>query len=102
MLCINTQRLLDDEAKAQKFISVKCFEIHKTADFHSNLLVSWELVTEGYQGKPVKCVHFTHLNEIKIPLPGKVILWFKNFSVCQYLLRAPTHAALSGVLIRTN
>ena len=29
--------------------------MHKTADFHSNLLVSWELVTEGYQGRPVKC-----------------------------------------------
>ena len=25
------------------------FEIHKTADFHANLLLSWELVTEGYQ-----------------------------------------------------
>ena len=24
------------------------FEMDKTADFHSNLLVSWELVTEGY------------------------------------------------------
>ena len=23
--------------------------MHKTADFHSNLLVSWELVTEGCQ-----------------------------------------------------
>ena len=29
--------------------------MHKTADFHSNLFVSWELVTEGYQGRPVKC-----------------------------------------------
>ena len=66
---------LDDEAKAQKLISVKCVkcahfilkcvkctEMHtfhsernKTADFHSNLLVSWELLTEGYQGRPVKC-----------------------------------------------
>ena len=33
-------------------------EMHKTADFYSNLLISWELVTEGYQGRPVKCVHF--------------------------------------------
>ena len=26
-------------------------EMHKTADFHWNLLVSWELVTEGYDGR---------------------------------------------------
>ena len=32
--------------------------MHKTADFHSNLLVSWDMLTEGYQGRPVKCVHF--------------------------------------------
>ena len=32
-------------------------EMHKIAVFHSNLLVSWELLTEGYQGRPVKCVH---------------------------------------------
>ena len=44
-------------------------EMHKTADFHSNLLVSWELVTEGYQGRPVECAHF------KRPLSGMVILW---------------------------
>ena len=34
--------LLGEEAKAQKLISVKCIkmrEMHKTADFHSNLLV---------------------------------------------------------------
>ena len=34
-------------------------EMYKTVDFHSNLLVSWELVTEGYQGRPVKCAYFT-------------------------------------------
>ena len=44
--------------------------MHKTADFHSNLLGSWELVTEGYQGRHVKCVHFER------PLPDMVILWF--------------------------
>ena len=45
---------------AQKLISVKCMNFnlkcvkcHKTADFHSNLLVSLELVTEGYQDTPV-------------------------------------------------
>ena len=53
-----------------KGISVKCayfnlkcmhfaFEMRKTDDFHSKLIVSWELVTEGYQGIPVKCAHFT-------------------------------------------
>ena len=46
--------------------------MHKTADFHSNLLVSWELVTGGYQGRPVKCVH------LERPLPGMVILWFPH------------------------
>ena len=30
------------------------FEMDKNADFNSNLLVSWELVTEGYQGRPMK------------------------------------------------
>ena len=39
------------------------FEMHKTADFHFNLLVSWELVPEDYQGRPMKCAHF---NEISI------------------------------------
>ena len=43
--------LLDDEAKAQKLISVEMremhtfhFEMHETVDFHSNLVVSWELL----------------------------------------------------------
>ena len=27
------------------------FEMHKTTDFHPNLLVSWELVTKGYQSE---------------------------------------------------
>ena len=43
------------------------FEMHKVTYFYSNLLVSWELVTEGYQGRPVKCAHFER------PLPGMVI-----------------------------
>ena len=34
------------------------FDMRKTADFGSNLLISWELVTGGYRGRPVKCVHF--------------------------------------------
>ena len=34
--------------------------MHKTADFHSNLLISWELVTEGYQGRP---------------FPGMLVVW---------------------------
>ena len=53
--------------------------MHKTADFHSNLLISSELVAEGYQERPekcvhfkLKCVHFTHF--IERPLPGMVIL----------------------------
>ena len=68
---LDRKTLPDDEAKAQKFIlsemhtfhleihafHLKCahftLKMHKTADFHSNLLVSWELVTEGYQGRPI-------------------------------------------------
>ena len=45
------------------------FEIQKTADFHSNLLVSWKLVTGGHQGRPMKCA-------IERPLPDMIILWF--------------------------
>ena len=67
--------LLDDEAKAQKLISVKYtlfnlnawnawfrvgfhFEMHKTAALHSNLLLSWELVIEGYQEKTFEIYTF--------------------------------------------
>ena len=31
------------------------FEMHKTADFHSILLV---LATEGYPARPIKCAHY--------------------------------------------
>ena len=41
------------------------FEMLKTADFRSNMLVSWELVTEDFQGRPVKFAHFTHFNEMR-------------------------------------
>ena len=46
---LHNRTLLDDEdeAKTQQLISVKCAHFNlkctKTADFHSNLLVSWEL-----------------------------------------------------------
>ena len=56
------------------------FEMHKTADFHSNLPVSWELMTKGYQGRPVKCAHFTlKCVHFERSLPGMVILWFQYF-----------------------
>ena len=52
-------------------------EMHKTTDFHSELLVSWELVTEGHQGRPMKCTHFKlKCTYFERPLPGMVILWF--------------------------
>ena len=35
------------------------FEMYKTADFHSKLLISWDLVTE------LKCAHFTHFKLIE-------------------------------------
>ena len=60
--------LLDDKAKGQKDEAKVYFEMHKTADFHSNLLVTWELITEGYQGRPMKYVHFkhfVHFNEMR-------------------------------------
>ena len=44
--------------------------MHKTADFHSNLLVSWELVTEGYQGRPVKCTKQLISTQIYISILG--------------------------------
>ena len=31
----------------QSNVHISIFEMHKTADFQLNLLVSWELVTEG-------------------------------------------------------
>ena len=40
-------------------------EMHKTADFNLTLLASWELVTEGCPGRPMKCVHFTYFNEMR-------------------------------------
>ena len=39
-------------------------EMHKKADFHSNLYGI------GYRGRSVKCVHFER------PEPGMIILWF--------------------------
>ena len=85
----NGKTLLVDKAKAQKLISaemhgMRAFQlaIHemyafnskctyftlkyaKQLNFHSNLLVSSEMVTEGYQGRPMKCAHFTHFNEMR-------------------------------------
>ena len=96
-LMFDRKILLDDKTKIQKLISVISSEMHtfqleinemhafrvqmnETTDSHSKLLVSWKLVTEGYQGRPMKCVRFTHLKLIERPLPGKVILcFFSNF-----------------------
>ena len=50
-------------------VQLEMHEMHKTGNFHSNLLVSLELVTEGYKGRPVKCKNF------KRPLPGIIIPW---------------------------
>ena len=54
------------------------FEMHKTTDFRSDLLVFWELVTKGYQGRPMKCMHFTLLKlkftRFERLSPGIVIL----------------------------
>ena len=60
--------------------------MHKTADVHSNLLVSWELVTKGYQGRPMKCTYFTHFNEIKRPLPGIVICWLEQLKLFHFII----------------
>ena len=50
----------------------------KTADFHSNLLVSWELMTGGYQRRLMKCVHVFHAFRIERPLPGTLWLVFRK------------------------
>ena len=55
-------------------------ELYKTADVHSNLLVSWELVTEGYQGKPVKYTHFKlKCGYFERCLPDMIIFCFVSF-----------------------
>ena len=51
------------------------FGVHKISDFLSKLFVSRELMTESYQGRPMKCAHFSHFKLINRPLPGMVILW---------------------------
>ena len=67
-------------AKAQKLISAEMHgmcsfhcEMHKTADFHSNLLVFWELVTESFQDRLMKCAHFK-LKYIEMPSNAMQIL----------------------------
>ena len=65
MWSFDRKTLIDDMAKAQKLISAEMpafhtkaristrnirIEMHRTADFYSTILVSWELMTEGYQG----------------------------------------------------
>ena len=76
MYCVNNywsfsrKTLLDDKVKVQTLISsemcafqLKMHEMHKTADFHAKLLVSWELMIERYQGRPLKCAYFTHFTK---------------------------------------
>ena len=55
---------------------VEMREMHKTPGFHSNLLVSWELLTECCQETPMKCMHFKlkWAHFIERPLPDMVIL----------------------------
>ena len=48
------------------------FEMHKTADFHSNLSIKfWELVTGGYQENESLSMKWV----IERRLSGMVILW---------------------------
>ena len=68
--------------KLKRWFWVKCanfeWNVLEMHNFHSNLSVSWELVTESYQESPMKCGHFTHWNwnVIEKPLTSVVILWF--------------------------
>ena len=62
------------------------FEMHKTADFHSNLLVSWELVTEGYQRRPMKCTHSTHFMNFNDVRDRKTLI--KHGNSLYYFFRA--------------
>ena len=39
------------------------------------MLVSLELVTEDYQGRPMKCAHFS-FSQISLKEPYQAILWF--------------------------
>ena len=53
-------------------------EMRTIVYFHSNLLVSGELVAEGYQGIPVKCISL-EMRDRKT-LPGLINLCFSKFA----------------------
>ena len=63
---------LQPQNKKMAFWAHHC-TFDRISDFHSNLSVSWGLVTEVYEGIPTK---FAHFKLIETPLPGSVILWF--------------------------
>ena len=69
MHLINVYRNTFFHAKAEM---LEMCEMHA---FHFDLIstLSWELVTEGYQGRSMKCV-------IERPSPGMLILWFLSFT----------------------
>ena len=62
-----------DFSEMRAHFTLKCahFTLKCTKQLISSQ-VSWELVTEGYQGRPIKCVHFETL---------MVILWLKILTV---------------------
>ena len=73
--------LLDEKAKAKSFFLLKCmacthFSVRcmKYVHFRSNLLVTWRLMTGGYQGRPMKCAHFDLNYMIERPLSGMVMV----------------------------
>ena len=79
----NRKTLLDDGTEAQKLIQVKCTHFNLNA---KNQLIStqicWELVTQCYKGRPVKCTYFVR------PLRDMVILWLINTLIIFLLLFA--------------
>ena len=66
---MKAKNLISAEMREMCEKCIKCVYFMKTADFHSNMLVSWELVTESYHGRSMKCMFFslkcTHFNEIR-------------------------------------
>ena len=73
------------------------FQMRKTSDFHSNVLVCWELVTEYYPGRPLKCVDFErptkHGNSL-VDMPKHRKFFGGDFSMkCAHLIKMQKNSA---------
>ena len=71
-------------------LKLEMHEMHKTADFHSNLLVSEEMVTGAYNGRPIKYTHLMHFNEVcafwREMHDGKTLTRYGNSLVSSFMV----------------